>query len=156
MLEFKAPVKFEKLKKPTIFLAGSIEMGKAENWQEEAKKLLSDQDVIILNPRRDNWDNSWIQSINNPKFKEQVDWEQNALELSDYILMYFDPSTKSPISLLEFGEFAKTEKLFVVCPDGFWKKGNIDVVCEEFGIQTYPTLKQAIKKIINKIKNRTN
>ncbi len=59
--------------RPSIFLAGSIEMGKAEDWQTQLTNLLTG--VRVFNPRRDDWDPSWTQSITNPNFKEQVEWE---------------------------------------------------------------------------------
>ena len=49
--------------------------------------------------------------------------------------MVFDINTKSPISLLESGLFAKSGKLVILCPEGFWRKGNIDVVCEYYNIK---------------------
>jgi len=118
----------------TIFLAGSIEMGKAENWQERIIKELAHYRGIILNPRRDDWDSSWVQTIDNPQFREQVTWELCALEQADIIVMYFDPNTQSPISLLELGLFAKSNKLIVYCPEGFWRKGNVDIVCRKYKV----------------------
>ncbi len=135
MIEIKAPEyltldRYDPINKyPSVFLAGSIEMGAAEKWQDQLTQKLSDLDCIVFNPRRDDWDSSWIQSVNDPKFFEQVLWEQQALEQSDIIALYFDPNTKSPISLLEFGEFAKSGKMIVCCPEGFWRKGNIEVMC---------------------------
>jgi len=149
--EIKAPNKIDDAGH-TIFLAGSIEMGKAEKWQDKVVRLLKDEDVIIFNPRRDDWDSSWKQGIKNKQFREQVEWELRAQEHADKILMYFDPATKSPISLLEFGLFARTGKLIVVCPNGFWKKGNVDIVCERYGIKQEKNLEkalEAIKKLIN-------
>jgi hypothetical protein len=55
--------------------------------------------------------------------------------------MYFDPSTKSPISLLELGLFARSGKIKVICPDGFWRKGNVEVVCNYYNIPFYNNLK---------------
>jgi hypothetical protein len=118
----------------SVFLAGSIEMGKAENWQDFVTKELSREDVIILNPRRDDWDSSWEQQIDNLKFREQVMWELKAMERADIIAMYFDPSTKSPISLLELGLYACSKKLIVYCPEGFWRKGNVDLVCRKYNV----------------------
>ena len=131
----------------TIFLAGSIEMGKAENWQERIEKEFEDIsfDATLLNPRRLDWDSSWEQSINNQNFVDQVEWELNALEKSDIIFMYFDPNTKSPISLLELGLFARSNKLVVCCPDGFWRKGNVDIVCKKYKIRSlYPNFDTAV------------
>lgn len=139
-----APEKLE-FDTPSIFLAGSIEMGKAENWQQKVTKALEDEEVAVLNPRREDWDSSWSQEITNPKFYEQVTWELKALRIANCILMYFDPDTFSPISLLELGLYAQSGKLVVCCPKGFWRKGNVDIVCEKYGIIQFDTLDELIK-----------
>jgi hypothetical protein len=117
-----------------IFLAGSIEMGKAEDWQSKIIDAVQNSKRVIFNPRREQWDSSWKQTIDNPKFREQVEWELEALENADMIIMNLVPETMSPISLLEFGLFARSGKLVVYCPDGFWRKGNVDVVCEKYNV----------------------
>ncbi len=155
MREIKAPKKFKD--KIYVFLAGSIEMGKAEDWQKKITKELSEfEDVIILNPRREDWDSSWEQSIDNNKFVEQVEWELEAQEKADYIIMNFVEDTKSPISLLELGLFARSGKLFVCCPRKFWRKGNVDVVCRKYtGCVPYedmPSLLSEFKEML-RIKN---
>jgi hypothetical protein len=131
-----------------IFLAGSIEMGLAENWQEVFIDVLNKKDanLTIFNPRRDNWDSSWEQNIDNPNLNYQVNWELDKLELSDSIIMYFDPKTKSPISLLELGLFATSNKLFVICPDGFWRKGNVEIVCHRNKIPLFNTIEESLEK----------
>lgn len=129
---------------PSVFLAGSIEMGDAENWQVKVEKALESRQGLILNPRRDDWDKSWEQSIHNEQFREQVEWELGALDLVSHIFLYFDPNTKSPISLLEFGMYAQTGKLVVCCPPGFWRKGNIEVTCAMYGVDLYETLDEAL------------
>lgn len=131
----------------SIFLGGSIEMGKAVDWQKEVIEALKDKQIIFLNPRRNDWDSSWEQKITNPEFKLQVTWELTALEFSDIILMYFDPNTKSPISLLELGLHAKSKKLIVYCPEGFWRKGNVDIVCEKYGIKQVESVDELIKTL---------
>lgn len=118
----------------SIFLAGSIEMGKAEDWQKKVIDSVSDFKKIIFNPRRDNWDSSWEQSMSNPKFTAQVNWELEHLEKADLIVMNLVPETMSPISLMEFGMYCQSGKLVVYCPDGFWRKGNIDVVCDRYHV----------------------
>lgn len=149
MIEFKAPNKKYKYfgAPPSVFLAGSIEMGKAENWQTKVTNALAEFDVRILNPRRDDWDSSWEQKKDNAKFREQVEWELDALDYADWIVLYFDPGTMSPISLLEMGLFAETGKLLVCCPEGFWRKGNVDIVCEKFGIEQFDTLEEIIERL---------
>ncbi|MGL4424391.1 MAG: nucleoside 2-deoxyribosyltransferase domain-containing protein, partial [Gemmataceae bacterium] len=86
-----------------VFLAGSIEMGRAEDWQSLVEQALADLPIVILNPRRDAWDASWEQSIQNPLFREQVEWELAGLERATVVGMYFAPSTQAPITLLELG-----------------------------------------------------
>jgi hypothetical protein len=130
-----------------VFLAGSIEMGVAEHWQKKVIDALSDKPIRFLNPRRDDWDSSWSQDINNDQFVEQVVWELTSLEMAQIVIMYFDPNTKSPISLLELGLHAKEQKLVVLCPEGFWRKGNVDVVCEYYSINQVDTFDELIEFI---------
>lgn len=130
----------------SVFLAGSIEMGVAENWQEKVERLLQDTGWVVLNPRRDDWDSTWEQKISNPKFFEQVNWELQGIEEAEKVILYFDPPTKSPISLLELGLIAGShpEKLIVVCLEGFWRKGNVDVICDRYRIKTAKTVEEAV------------
>lgn len=128
-----------------IFLAGSIEMGKAEDWQTKIIKLFKGKDYIFFNPRRDEWDASWGQEYENPQFYQQVNWELNALDKSDIIIMYFSPDTKSPISLLELGLYANTNKVLVICPKEFWRSGNVEIVCEKYGIPLFRTIDELMK-----------
>jgi hypothetical protein len=140
----------------SVFLAGSIEMGKAIDWQTSVTASLVGTDITILNPRRDDWDSSWEQTKTNPKFKEQVLWELNGMKAADIILMYFEPSTKAPITLLELGLFADSGKIIVVCPNGFWRKGNVDVVCEHCDVSQVETLDQAVALIKSVVKPSEN
>lgn len=125
---------------PMIFLAGTIDMGNSHDWQKDIIDLLVDRfgdEIIILSPRRDDWDSSWEQRIDNPKFAEQVNWELEMIELSDHVYMHFEKDSKSPITLLELGLIAAEapEKLMVHCPDGFYRKGNVDIVCKRYGVK---------------------
>ena len=109
-------------------------MGVAPNWQAQVERELAELELTIFNPRRDEWDPSWRQSIDEPRFREQVEWELAALERATTIILYFDPQTRAPISLLEFGLFARSGKLLVCCPEGFWRRGNVEVVCARFAV----------------------
>lgn len=136
-IEIKAPNPRKDDGRVKVFLAGSIEMGKAEEWQKRVVDELSDYPIQFLNPRRDDWDSSWEQKKENKQFNEQVTWELDSLEDSQFIIMYFDPETKSPITLMELGIHAccNPEKLVVLCPEGFWRKGNVDIVCDKYGVK---------------------
>ena len=134
----------------TLFLAGSIEMGTAEHWQNRVIETLKDcKRLTIYNPRRADWDSSWVQSIDNPQFKEQVEWELEHLQRANLAIFYFDPSTKSPITLMELGMMSNpwSPLTIVVCPKGFWRRGNVEIFCNREGIEFFETLEDAIEKI---------
>ena len=133
VLKPPAPLVFDPARS-SVFLAGSIEMGRATDWQAELTAALSDLDLVVLNPRRDAWDASWKQSIDNPAFRAQVDWELDAQERATLILFYFAPSTQAPITLLELGLAATSGKVIVCCPEGYWRRGNVEVVCARHGL----------------------
>jgi hypothetical protein len=150
MKEIKAPEFFPAMGK-NVFLAGSIEMGVAEQWQERLAKMLTDVDCTLLNPRRDDWDASWVQSIDNPQFKEQVEWELRGLDSSVIVVFYFDPNTKSPITLMELGYISNYPcEVVVCCPEGFWRKGNVDILCEHTGMDTANSLEE-VAEFVRKI-----
>ena len=66
--------------------------------------------------------------------------------------MYFDKETQSPISLLELGLFARSKKMFVCCPEGFWRNGNVDIVCKKYGVAQVDSIEGLIKKFKHYIK----
>lgn len=136
----------------SVFLAGSIEMGKAEDWQARLEKELTDFKVTVFNPRRDDWDSSWEQKESNDQFNYQVNWELNRLAESTIVFLYLSPGTQSPISLLELGAFAERSHMIVCCPTGFWRKGNVDIFCTRAGVPVYENLEDAIGALKTKIR----
>jgi len=154
MRVINAPHPFDmKLGEISVFLAGSIEMGKAELWQDKMINQFSDvENVVFLNPRRPDWDNSWLCTKDSPPFREQVEWEQDGLlGVADTVFFYFSPGTVSPISLLELGEcllahvYLKVpRKLIVVCPEGYSRKGNVDITTERWNLPVYESLNAGI------------
>jgi len=142
-----APNKIVKSQKPVIFLAGSIEMGKAEDWQTKIARQLVEYKGVLLNPRREHWGYDWKQTIADKKFKEQVEWEFSGLSKSDAIIMYFAPNSKSPISLLELGLFSRAHKIICCCPKKFWRRGNVEFICQKFSIPLVDNLDELILKL---------
>jgi hypothetical protein len=65
--------------------------------------------------------------------------------------MYFVPSTKSPITLLELGLLARSNKLVVCCPEEFWRRGNVEVVCARYGVPLVAELPELIKLLKAKV-----
>lgn len=155
MKVIKAPEEFDPLTETgiSIFLAGSIEMNKADNWQARVEERFSKyENVTLLNPRRDDWDITQKPSADNPYFEEQVIWEMENLSAVSYIFMYFDPNTISPISLLELGAHCEDGKMLVCCPDGYFRKGNVEIFCDYHLILFYDNLSDALDYLEQRIK----
>lgn len=150
MTEIKAP-NVAKGSAPWVFLAGSIDMGSAENWQSRVVEALENFEGIVLNPRRDEWNSSWEQSISNPKFYEQVTWELNHLQSADVIPMYIAKESLSPITLMELGLHANSNKLIVYCDKKFWRRGNVEVICERNGIPLFDEEKHWLSAVMKRI-----
>ena len=141
---------------PILFLAGSIEQGAAPNWQLEATRhyqtRFQNEDLVVVNPRRENWDSSLEQKFENREFNWQVSFELDHLEKADAVVMWLHPGTLSPISLFEFGLLAGwtsmggLNKLVIGCPDGFWRKGNVEVVTNRYRIQLVSTLEETLQE----------
>jgi len=132
---------------PIVFLAGSIEQGAAEDWQSLLGAACEDIGVVFLNPRRDSWDSSWDQRSENPQFRAQVEWELEGLDRASLVIFYFAPNTRSPVTLLELGLHAASGKVVVCCPDGFWRKGNVDITCERYGVPQVESLNDLAEMI---------
>ena len=138
----------------SVFAAGSIEMGKAINWQTHLSKLLSTLPITLLNPRRGHWDPNAKPSPDDSTFRTQVEWELNALEKASVIAFFFDKNTLSPVSMLELGLWAHSGKVVVCCPEGFWKGGNIKMVCERKGIPCVGTFEEYVQEIRKMLKKQ--
>jgi nucleoside 2-deoxyribosyltransferase len=151
MIEVKAPeyVEFDTDEAITIFLAGSIEMGKAEPWQERLAAELSGYDCILYNPRRTDWDSSWVQDpAPGTQFNQQVTWELEHINEADLVVFYFDPNTQSPITLLELGYVLGAGIPTVVCcPDGYFRKGNVVITCDMVGERVFDTFEELVEEV---------
>ena len=137
----------------SVFLAGTIDNGDSLNWQNKTIIELMNlgiNDIEIYNPRREHWNP-------NPSKEEmeyQIKWEQEYLDKADFIAMVLLDDSKSPISLLELGLYAKSNKLIVFCTPDFYRWDNVRLTCEKYNIQlvesTHPLV--IANKIINIIK----
>jgi hypothetical protein len=133
----------------SIFLAGSIEQGKAIDWQKATEEFLSkveprlNCELIVFNPRRDNWNADLSQTPTNLEFNYQVNWEMNKLKMADVIFLHLEPGCLSPVSLIELGHFSSHPGLIVSCPSGFWRKGNVEIFTTRLRIPLYDSLQSA-------------
>lgn len=139
-----------------IFLAGTIENGTAFDWQENITKLLKEtssanKKIAIFNPRRDKWDASAEQTIKNIELKNQIEWELNAMDNADIIYMHLEKDSKSPITLLELGLYATSNKVIVNCPEGFYRKANVDIVCKKYNISNIENYEDSIDSLFRNL-----
>ena len=146
----------------SIFLAGTIDSGDSVDWQSQIIKNLTDKDclksiavdkcdIYIFNPRRD----KWPEADQYNEIKRQIEWELQRLEESDFIIMNILPNSKSPISLLEFGLYARSGKLVMFCTEDFYRYDNVIVTAERYKVLVIKTnniddITENIKYILNK------
>lgn len=125
-----------------IFLAGTIDMGNSRDWQMDLHDRFSKMDgrYILFNPRQEHWDASRPGEID-----YQVRWELDHLEEADMIIMYILGTSKSPISLLEMGLHAKSDKMHVICEEDFYRYDNVRITCEYYGVPLYNDLESFLK-----------
>ena len=140
----KPPVR-PQVTRPSVILYGAIQAEPA--WQTSLASSLSDLPVDILDPRRDDWDSTWVEDIEFPKFKEQVEWEMDHAKVADVIVFNFPADAVTPIALLELGMYAGSGKVVVCCSKGFYKRGNVQIVCLRYGIEMFETLDELNEKV---------
>jgi hypothetical protein len=157
--EVKAPNAYPK-KGYTIFMGGVIDNGAAEPWAERVVTALADYDVLLLNPRRDDWDSNWSQTLDNKEFVEQVEWELQGQEDADLNLYIFGTNdkeakkSKAPITLMELGLSAQRNKTIVCCPESYFRSGNVYIVCRRYGIPVYTSLDDLLIDLKKTLSNR--
>jgi hypothetical protein len=152
-----------------VFLGGSIDMGAARDWQSEVIQRAYDfenRDITFYNPRR-NGVFSGEQSIHNDAFATQVNWEMDRIQKCDIFLMFITAESKAPISLGEFyfalGNFLDTDipvadktRIVVGVEPGFWRRGNIEVMCDRFSVPLLDNLDDVVYALESHIKDVNN
>jgi hypothetical protein len=116
-----------------VFLAGAIDMGMAEDWQQRVIDTLSGvHDLVLINPRRAEFTPDTLD--------EQIRWELEALEVSDLIMMYLPSSAKAPISFFEAGLYWKSGKLIIGAGAEFYRRRNLELTAERYGQTVFENL----------------
>jgi hypothetical protein len=112
----------------SIFLAGTIDMGKSDDWQSKFIEMFDSDAVVIANPRRE------MAPLSEREIDEQIRWELHHIKKADAIFMNFEPGSSSPITLLELGLCLgmRDKKMVVVCPKAFYRYQNVKITVGEF------------------------
>ena len=136
----------------SIFLAGTTSQVDTTDWRKTLSASLADLPVTIYNPYRPDWDGSWREDISFAPYREQVEWELDRQDKADLIVVYFHPSTQAAVSLLEFGIWVRIPgKTIVACPAGYWKRGNVEIVCKKFDVEMVDNLGELRDAIVKKL-----
>lgn len=136
----------------SVFLAGTTSKIDSTDWRETLTSLLSETPLTIYNPYRADWDSTWREEIGFAPYREQVEWELDKQEKADMVIVYFHPASQAPISLLELGLCARTPgKDIAFCPEGYWKRGNVQIVCQKFGIETVESIEGLRNAILRRL-----
>jgi hypothetical protein len=141
---------------PTIFLAGTIDMGHGSDWQSAMGRFCADLPITFYNPRRTGWQADWDlfgpRGAIHPQLKHQILWEMKRLDTSDAIVMWLEDDSISPISLLEMGLHAHEGKVIIGCPPGYARAANVYITCRAYGIPVHKTWAAFIRATRNKAK----
>ncbi len=136
----------------SVFLAGTTSRVDPTDWRDTLTTLLSTLPITIYNPYRPDWDSTWREDIDFAPYREQVEWELDMQEEADMVVVYFHPATQAPVSLLEFGLCARVPgKAIVYCPEGYWKRGNVQVVCRRFGVEVVESVEGLRDAIVRRM-----
>lgn len=127
-------------RRPTIFLAGTIDDGNSVDWQQDICKKFGHFAVNFFNPRR----SDWVANAGPDLIREQIRWELESMQKADSILFYFAPGSKSPVTMLELGLWVQTDRVSVCCPEGFWRRDNVHETCEHYGKVVFNDLDEAM------------
>lgn len=68
--------------------------------------------------------------------------------------VYFGKDSKAPISLMEVGLGVRKGRMVVACPEGFYKRGNVQIVCGRFGVEVVDSveeLRDGVVKALEKL-----
>ena len=120
-----------------VFLAGTIDMGRSSDWQAALVARFRDSiggRWLFFNPRRREFHASPAE------MEYQVAWELAHLEAADLIVMNLLGDSRSPISLLEMGLYARSGKLFVACSPDYYRYDNVRITCRRYGVPLYDSL----------------
>jgi hypothetical protein len=144
---------------PLLFAGGSIENGKAKDWQADLAKACHGFAGQIVNPRRKQWDPQWSQDPKNKQLRQQIRWELDGLRCSNYKFFHFEDNTMSPITLLELGLVLGSlsnphndyRRVFVSCSPRFWRAANVHETCLSSGVTVHRKFGSAVRALQKKL-----
>lgn len=131
-----------------FLLAGASEADGGSRWQEMVATCISKMGHIALcTPPRET--GTSVASFENPQFFQSRSWELDALDLAEFVVFHLDSLSRSPEGLLELGYAAARfpQKVCVICPEGFWCKGLVDLFCYREDLMKYKSVDEMLDAI---------
>jgi hypothetical protein len=108
-------------KDKSLFISGGI--GNCENWQNTLINLLKDEDILIINPRRESYDTDHVYIE-----EEQIGWEYENLQKASAYSFWFPKESLCPITLFELGkEIISNKPLFIGMDKEYGRRKNLEV-----------------------------
>ncbi|KUI55184.1 hypothetical protein VP1G_02561 [Cytospora mali] len=141
----------------SVFLAGPTEF----DWRTTFLATLrgphsagepSFPNTTIYDPFQPKWDKTWKEDLSDQRFKTQVEWELEKQDKATIVAVFFDERSKAPVSLLELGLCARSGKAVVGCDRGYWKRGNVQAVCQRYGLPMANNLDGLVALVADKLK----
>jgi hypothetical protein len=137
-----------------LFLAGGI--SGCEDWQDEMVGMLADTDLILLNPRRDDFPEDPTKAQEETPW--QIEWEFIHLRKSRARLFWFPSATICPITLFELGKYAaNSDPLFVGVDKQYKRKIDVEVqlsLSRPWDCRVSTSLKQLANRVRSWSKNQ--
>ena len=141
--------------KVSLFLAGGITS--CPNWQKDMVELLKDLDIVIYNPRRENF------PIEDPNATyEQIKWEFETLDRVDMILFWFSRGSLNPIVLFEYGKWLMNlrnkdnyKPLFIGIDPEYERKRDVEIQTQLENVFYRNRIKYSLKDLANLIIRET-
>lgn len=138
---------------PSIFLAGGI--SDCPDWQKEIASQLKDENVILLNPRREDF------PMDDPNASfHQIKWEYDHLRKATAVIFWFPKETMCPIVLFELGTWIVSKKPILIGMDREYERKQdvqIQSVLERGDTEFYYSVGElalATKKLLSGISKK--
>jgi len=105
----------------SLFIAGGITG--CEDWQEQFVRMLKDDKIVLLNPRR----KSFPENVPNIS-EQQIKWEYVHLRRADAVSFWFTKETLCPITLFELGRQLMYDKpIFIGIHPDYKRKEDVEI-----------------------------
>jgi hypothetical protein len=133
----------------SVFLAGVAKDAAPECWKAMAVVGLAGLSVAVWNSTVSSREASWNDCVENAERQQRVEWERQAAEQADVIIVYFYDWGRQEEAWLEWEEIAKTRGAHVVVcsPEEYEWNWQVEIAAQQCGAQVVHSLDEAIAEV---------